>query len=48
MEESLDKPIGLINYLLTINRTANALRALYKQAVKGDPDFKIEEGLLLY
>jgi len=28
MEESLDKPIGLINCLLTVNRTANALRAL--------------------
>jgi len=28
MEESLDKLIGLINRLLTVNRTANALRAL--------------------
>jgi len=30
MEESLDKLIGLINRLLTINHMANALRALCK------------------
>lgn len=48
MEESLDEPIGLIDRLLTANRTADALRALREQAAKGDPDFKTEEGLLLY
>ena len=46
--EVLDKLIGLINYILTVNYTADSLKALRKQATKGDPNLEIEEGLLLY
>ena len=40
--------MGLINCILTANRTAEFLKALCDQAMKGDPNLEIEEGLLLY
>ena len=49
MEEvALDKPIGLVDCILTINRIAESLKALCDQAIKGDPDLDLEERLLLY
>ena len=44
----MDKLIGLVNRILTINHTANSLKALYNQAAKEDPNLEIEKGLLLY
>jgi hypothetical protein len=40
--------MGLINYILTANYIAESLKALRDQALKGDPNLEIEEGLLLY
>jgi hypothetical protein len=40
--------MGLINRILTANRTAKSLKALRNQALKGNPNLEIEEGLLLY
>ena len=44
----MDELIGLINYILTINRTAKSLKALHDQATKSDPNLEMEKGLLLY
>ena len=44
----MDKLIGLVNYILTINHMANSLKALRDQAAREDPNLEIEEGLLLY
>jgi hypothetical protein len=44
----LDKPVGLIDYILTVNCTAKSLKALRDQAIKSNPDLEMEEGLLLY
>jgi hypothetical protein len=46
--EFLDEPMGLINRILTANRTAESLKALRDQALKGNPNLEMEEGLLLY
>ena len=46
--EFLDEPMGLIDRILTANRTAESLKALRDQALKGDPNLEMEEGLLLY
>ena len=40
--------MGLINHILTANRTAESLKALRDQATKNNPDLEMEEGLLLY
>jgi hypothetical protein len=40
--------MGLINRILIANRTAKSLKALYDQAMEGDPNLEIEDGLLLY
>ena len=44
----MNELIGLIDYILTINRIAESLKALYNQATKSDPNLEIEKGLLLY
>ena len=44
----MDELIGLVDRILTVNRTANSLKALRDQAVKEDPNLEMEEGLLLY
>jgi len=46
--EFLDELMGLINCILTANCTAKSLRALRNQAIKGNPNLEIEDGLLLY
>ena len=46
--EILDKLIELINRILITNRTAESLKALRDQAMEGDPDLEIKDGLLLY
>ena len=46
--EFLNKPMGLIDYILTINHTAESLKALHNQALKGNPNLEMEERLLLY
>ena len=46
--EVLDEPMGLINCILTANYMADSLKALCEQAIKGDLDLEMEEGLLLY
>ena len=46
--EFLDKPMGLIDCILTANYTAESLKALYDQAIKGDLDLEMEDGLFLY
>ena len=46
--EFLDEPMGLIDRILTANRMAKSLKALRDQALKGDPNLEMEEGLLLY
>ena len=40
--------MGLINRILTANYIAKSLKALRNQAIKGNPNLEIEEGLLLY
>ena len=40
--------MGLINRILTANHTAESLKALRDQALKGNPNLEMEEGLLLY
>ena len=46
--EALDEPLGLVDRILTTNRTADSLKALRDQAIKGNPNLEIEDGLLLY
>ncbi len=46
--EELHEPIGLIDQIITANRTATSLNALRAQAEAGDGDLKLEDGLLLY
>ena len=46
--EILDKLIGLIDRILITNRTAKSLKALRNQAMEGDPNLEMEDGLLLY
>jgi len=46
--EELDEPIGLIDQIITANRTVKSLEALRVQARAGDADLKLEDGLLLY
>jgi hypothetical protein len=46
--EVLDKLMGLIDRILTINRTADSLKALRDQATIDNPNLKMEKGLLLY
>ena len=46
--EVLDELMGLINCILTVNCTADFLKALRDQATKGDPDLEMEEGLFYY
>jgi len=46
--EILDEPIGLIDCILIANRTAESLKALRDQAMEGNPDLEMEDGLLLY
>ena len=47
--EELAEPIGLIDRLLTANRTANSLEALRTVARTGEKnDLTLEDGLLLY
>ena len=40
--------MGLIDYILIVNRTAKSLKALRDQAIKSDPNLEMEKGLLLY
>jgi hypothetical protein len=44
----LDELVGLINCILTVNRTAKSLKTLRDQATKSDPNLEMEKGLLLY
>ena len=46
--DSLDEPVGLIDRILTANRTTESLEALRAQARTGDDYLKLEDGLLLY
>ena len=46
--EELHEPIGLIDQIITANRTADSLDALRAQAEAGNDDLKLEDGLLLY
>jgi len=39
--------MGLIDRILTANRTAESLKALRDQAIKGNPNLETEDGLLL-
>ena len=45
---TIDKPLGLINRILQVNRTAESLQALQAQAEEGDPELTLEDGLFLY
>ena len=47
-EDSLDETDGLVERILHKNRTAPSLQALREQAKRGDNDFALEDGLLLY
>ena len=47
-ELSIDKPLGLINRILQVNRMAESLQALRAQAEEGDPELMLKDGLLLY
>ena len=40
--------MGLINRILIANRIAKSLKALRNQAMEGNPNLEIEDGLLLY
>jgi hypothetical protein len=46
--EELNEPIGLIDRIITANRTVESLEALRVQACAGDTNLKMEDGLLLY
>jgi len=46
--EVLNKLIGLVNYILTINRIAKFLKAFYDKAIKNNFNLEIEDRLLLY
>jgi hypothetical protein len=47
-EEGFDESVGLLDQILRENREAPSLQALRIQAQDGDPDFELEDGLLLY
>src|SRR5208282_4967836 len=46
--EELNESIGLVDRIITANRTVESLEALRTQARIGDIDLKLEDGLLLY
>ena len=47
-EDSLDETDKLVERILHKNRIAPSLQALREQAKRGDNDFALEDGLLLY
>jgi hypothetical protein len=47
-EHTFDESVALLNRILWENRESSSLQALRLQAQGGDPDFGLEDGLLLY
>jgi len=46
--KELNESVGLIDRIITANRTAASLKALQVQARAGDANLQLEDGLLLY